>query len=985
MNSTNSLEIQSYLKTETLRIQKILLETFQQPAPPLKTDYQIQLFIAEKVSLKTRKKLGQILFQHQRLQLHQLEQALLEQQQSPSPKKKLGEILLEKGFISEDSLSQALAEQHEIPYWSQTTLNIPETLLQDFSAKIDIRKYLLVPVAYDSTSSPPKWTLATSSLDLLQMDTLSILLPHSQIEWVLTSPSILYSLQEKYFPIPSDDRIQLLSEISEETGLADFASSLDIDDIGGGGAGGPPHTGHPKPILLGETEPSPAPPQPQKAKEEFQPPQGYGGPIPGGTSEPMKSSSAFPPPRQVAPKDFPPFPEAKPAVPAAMPPFPPPKPAPKAKEAPPPPEDMFFGAESQAAPAFDEPPTPSTPAPPPPPPPPPGSPPSVRKASKKALGGIPQELDEDGRGRRAKNERLEPPELEFEKGGMTRAGGIAPREDLDGAILREQEEQKQQESPKKKKMKKDELVSDKKERAVSTEEVSKKPFFEDTSIMANIPQVKRPYSSADDELDQDWDEADDFENISMHDIPYSSDGDKRDQDWDEAEEKEGKEELKRLSTPVPKTETALPAATTTRLERPEKFADVQAKRKPSVLTFPFRFVFHTLLLPFKIVGGFVALADEQAEQFHERLGLLVLYMAEGISGQIVREVGESPWFEKWLGSDAGQPGPFERFVAQFRFLLHIFQMTIGTHFVLFAHFLDIIIEFIASYIHTIFQTWNISKTLARAAKRKLSNTEIEEICREFLKVKKLLSRVFVFSEYKIDPEEDPTFPLELVLETRHQLAEMKRDLSMLTEKQIQNFVKEQASERFKALLPNPLDLFPAFKDLFLLMFFVKYSRQEIEKMYIDLIHSYRRMIQLKASSLGYDLEEGKISFEPHDHHFLPLLQNTENNEDLEIAINATREKIQRLIQTLCRAGQYFDARKWSRYDLIRENSKIFKSISPHPKFELEFNRWLTREVEKNLKKKGFMSNPAELLLQKKEATLLKEKLKKQKRQDYYFL
>ncbi|MEK7486531.1 MAG: ADP-ribosylation factor-like protein [Planctomycetota bacterium] len=156
-----------------------------------------------------------------------------------------------------------------------------------------------------------------------------------------------------------------------------------------------------------------------------------------------------------------------------------------------------------------------------------------------------------------------------------------------------------------------------------------------------------------------------------------------------------------------------------------------------------------VVVPATLVVVFWKFAKKQSELFDSRLTILVEQLTRILSGTATYALHELPWFEKLLSNDAGKPGPLERFVAHSRWLMWTIQKTIGTKFILISNALDMIIEFVASWIHSLFQAWQVSRTMAKAAKRKFSQTEIQSLCDELSESRELLSRLFHLSDYEI--------------------------------------------------------------------------------------------------------------------------------------------------------------------------------------------------------------------------------------------
>ena len=334
--------------------------------------------------------------------------------------------------------------------------------------------------------------------------------------------------------------------------------------------------------------------------------------------------------------------------------------------------------------------------------------------------------------------------------------------------------------------------------------------------------------------------------------------------------------------------------------------------------------------------------------------------------QKIRE-SETPVFELFLSEDAGRPGPVERLIAQSTILMKGLQVTIGLHFILLANLFDSIIEIFTAYIHGIFSTWKMARTIKRRIDRERSNTQVTALAEDLSLARIYLSRMLKLSSFSLEENEKlfsqakdwkkisaSTFPLKLALEIRGHLDQMKRDLAFLTMDQVRELVQGTLQDFFLSFIPNPIDFLVPWKDLFLLSFFLKYSRVEIEKMYVAWLVEYQNTIDLLQQKYGFQetLKPHHVELMNHEKKLLSEVKYTEMKAlNLQEAVEKNRENIKRLIYMLCKPQLFMYPRHWSRIDLLRELAK--GEIKVHCSCSIEWERWLTTKIDKALQKVGY--------------------------------
>ncbi|WP_372368537.1 GAF domain-containing protein [Candidatus Uabimicrobium sp. HlEnr_7] len=304
-----------------------------------------------------------------------------------------------------------------------------------------------------------------------------------------------------------------------------------------------------------------------------------------------------------------------------------------------------------------------------------------------------------------------------------------------------------------------------------------------------------------------------------------------------------------------------------------------------------------------------------------------------------------PSFEKWLSDDAMRPGPIERLVAQSRKLKRWIQVTIGLKFIAVANAFDTLIEFFTSIIKTVFNSWKFAKSVQRRVQRQKSGQLVEEIAYEWQQNRVLLSRFFRFSGY-IEEKNQPTFALELALDIRKNLDEFKQDLALLTTSQITQATKKSIKDFLVGLIPNPLDVLLSWKDLIVVVFFMKYNRGEIEQMYLNMTDSTVQVIEFLCEQ-----EQKKVPTELQDYEqeLKWRGEKLRTYKDLETCINSNRNHLQRLIQVIANSSKLITPRLWSTADIIREIKISRYTNKSNFLCDIELERRLIRKIKNTIK------------------------------------
>ena len=308
-------------------------------------------------------------------------------------------------------------------------------------------------------------------------------------------------------------------------------------------------------------------------------------------------------------------------------------------------------------------------------------------------------------------------------------------------------------------------------------------------------------------------------------------------------------------------------------------------------------------------------------------------------------------FESWLSDDAGRPGPLEWFSIYFVPVLRLAHKTIGLHFILFIHFFDTSLKIIGSYINSIYYSWRMFWTVRRKQKRN-NEPQTDYLIHDLFHARILLSKIFHFRGFYLEDFElsqtqlaqiNSSFELKEVIDTRRHLEQMRQDLDILTYEQTLQTTKNSVTSFLLSYIPNPLEIICAWKDWFLIAFVLRYRREEIERMYIEFIVSYRQII----FSLG---NEKTIDYSVHELKMKERLKkNSIRCSTLKECIEDNKKKIQRLIYALANCHYLLTPAKWPRRDLLREIA-LGQEDNCNSIYYLELEKYLFIEVKKALRK-----------------------------------
>ncbi|WP_372365738.1 hypothetical protein [Candidatus Uabimicrobium sp. HlEnr_7] len=309
---------------------------------------------------------------------------------------------------------------------------------------------------------------------------------------------------------------------------------------------------------------------------------------------------------------------------------------------------------------------------------------------------------------------------------------------------------------------------------------------------------------------------------------------------------------------------------------------------------------------------------------------------------------EVPLFESLLSEDAGQPGILERTIAQSKIIISVLQITIGLQIIAFINLFDNLLEFVAGYINNIYRTWKISKSVKKRLSRRDSKKQIQGIYDELQIIRYQISRLLClprFCPYQGQQNLDEVMALELVLEIRYRLDEMKRDLSILTVKGMKNTAKKTVWDFIKSFIPNPTELVTPWKDFFIFIFFMKYSRRDLYVMYSEILMSYEYII------INLDQEE-QLPMEEYEKNMIAQVDKVYKKQDIEVHIEECSLQIQRIIQMLTNAHKIIEVRHFDLESLWLEcKSNNNGDYHLATRFTLEWEKRVNNYVETHIKRK----------------------------------
>ncbi|BBM86973.1 hypothetical protein [Candidatus Uabimicrobium amorphum] len=385
------------------------------------------------------------------------------------------------------------------------------------------------------------------------------------------------------------------------------------------------------------------------------------------------------------------------------------------------------------------------------------------------------------------------------------------------------------------------------------------------------------------------------------------------------------------------------------LYAPEEFTRMEKKKGFSVFNAIFQIVaFVPRVIAYSVAFTFLAVKGIVVGMVN-----VVKNFATWLKRKCTKEVAgiEIPLFEVFLSEDAGQPGIMERTIAQSRLLISTLQATIGLRVVMLINLFDNLLEFVAGYINNIYRTWKISKSIHKRLSRRDKKRQIQGLYEDLNVVRHQISRLLClphFCPYTNNslPQSNlqETFALELVLEIRYRLDEMKRDLSIFTVQQMTATAKKSVWDFITSFIPNPTELITPWKDFVIFAFFMRYSRRDLYTMYTEVLMSYKHIV------LCLDDEE-QFPTADYEQSMTKYINKMYEKRDIELHIEECRLQLQRIIQMLANAHKIVEVRCLQLEDLwfeCRNNSKEHLGV----RFHLEWEKRINRHVEKHIRAKN---------------------------------
>ncbi|BBM86782.1 GAF domain-containing protein [Candidatus Uabimicrobium amorphum] len=292
-----------------------------------------------------------------------------------------------------------------------------------------------------------------------------------------------------------------------------------------------------------------------------------------------------------------------------------------------------------------------------------------------------------------------------------------------------------------------------------------------------------------------------------------------------------------------------------------------------------------------------------------------------------------PLFEEFLGDEAMRPGPIERLVAQSAKLKKWIQATLGLKFIAIANIMDTLIEFFTSMIKNFFRSWKFAKSVQRHMERERLGNMAPAMANDWQRNRRLLSRYLRIAGFS-PQNSQATFALELALDIRHNLDESIRDLSLLTATQRSSVAKKSLFEFIGGFIPNPFEVLWAWKDIFIVVFFMKYNREEVEHMYWQMVDSGRQIVSFLNEE---QTKPVAVELQSYEYELQWRMAPQKTYSDLDECIEASRYHLQRLLQSIA-SSQLITPKSWTLLDLIREMKLNRSSNQVNPLCDVELEK-----------------------------------------------
>lgn len=160
---------------------------------------------------RKRKKLGDLLVDASVITQDQLKSAL--EKQKGNRGKKIGEMLIDLGYTNELQIAFALKDQLQYEVVQLSAIRIPDEILKLMTDKSVLRKYSLIPFAYNTKNPNVLRVAMADPMDIIAIDDLGILTNHV-IEPVIATPTDIAAAIDKYY---GQEEIQKVADQYSQT------------------------------------------------------------------------------------------------------------------------------------------------------------------------------------------------------------------------------------------------------------------------------------------------------------------------------------------------------------------------------------------------------------------------------------------------------------------------------------------------------------------------------------------------------------------------------------------------------------------------------------------------------------------------------------------------------------------------------------------------------------------------------------------------
>ena len=146
---------------------------------------------------KKRRRLGDILVDAGVITEEQLMEALEYQRQQPK-KVRLGAALVQKGITSENAIMTALKEQLNIEAVNLVGYEIPSEILKMVSDVSLLKRYAMIPYAFDEKNPNRLHVAMVDPLDIVAMDDLAVITDMEIIPAIATNTDVMAAIDRYY-------------------------------------------------------------------------------------------------------------------------------------------------------------------------------------------------------------------------------------------------------------------------------------------------------------------------------------------------------------------------------------------------------------------------------------------------------------------------------------------------------------------------------------------------------------------------------------------------------------------------------------------------------------------------------------------------------------------------------------------------------------------------------------------------------------------